>query len=133
MESKLNVRGGVGTILNDSGDRNGAAAWGKEAAWVDYFGTLAGRDVGIMVVPGPDNARRCWTHTRDYGLVAVNPFPKQPKERREPYVKTVVKKGEPYRLSYGLLIHDAPAENTFDRKRVYDDVTTRLKVAASVK
>jgi putative membrane-bound dehydrogenase-like protein len=133
MESKLNVQGGVGTILNDSGDRNGAAAWGKEAAWVDYFGTLAGRDVGIMVVPGPSNARRCWTHTRDYGLVAVNPFPKQPKERREPYVKTVVKKGEPYRLSYGLLIHDAPAENTFDRKRVYDDVTRQFKTAASVK
>ena len=25
--------------------------------------------------------------TRDYGVVVTNPFPKQPKERREPYVK----------------------------------------------
>jgi putative membrane-bound dehydrogenase-like protein len=133
MESKLKVEGGTGTILNSHGDKNGAAAWGQEAAWVDYFATAAGHRVGIMVVPGPGNARRCWMHTRDYGLVAVNPFPKQPKERREPYIKTVVRKGEPYRLSYGVLIHDAPAEDMLDRKQVYEEVTKRLKTEVSVK
>ncbi len=127
MESKLKVQNGTGTILNSRGDRNGAAAWGKEAEWVDFSGTEAGRRLGLFVVPGPDNARRCWMHTRDYGLVAVNPFPKQPKERREPYVKTVVKKGTPYRLSYGLLLHDHPEDAKPDRKRMFEDVSRLMK------
>ena len=129
MESKLKVRNGTGTILNSRGDRNGAAAWGKEADWVDFSGTAGGRRVGLFVVPAPDNARRCWMHTRDYGLVAVNPFPKQPKERREPYVKTVVKKGIPFQLSYGLLLHDAPEDVKPNRKRMFDEVSRLIEAS----
>jgi putative membrane-bound dehydrogenase-like protein len=127
VETQLNVSGGSGSILNSNGQKNGAACWGHEANWVDYFGTVSGRKVGLMVMPGPDNARRCWMHTRDYGLIAANPFPKQPKERREPYVKTVIKKGEPFRLSYGVLIHDEPVGSTLDRKSTFEDVARLLK------
>ncbi|MGC6564961.1 MAG: hypothetical protein ACON38_05030, partial [Akkermansiaceae bacterium] len=55
-------------------------------------------------------------HSRDYGVLVANPFPKQPKERREPYVTTTVKKGKRFRLRYSILIHEldaltfAPAE-----------------------
>ena len=129
MESKLKVQNGSGTILNSRGDRNGAAAWGKEADWVDFSGTAGGRRVGLFVVPSLDNARRCWMHTRDYGLVVANPFPKQPKERREPYVKTVVKKGTPYRLSYGLLLHDAPKDAVPVRKRVFEEVSRLIEAS----
>jgi hypothetical protein len=59
-------------------------------------------------------------HARDYGVVVTNPFPKQPKERREPYVKTWVKKGEPYRLSYAVLIHDLPAEKPLNHDAGYE-------------
>ena len=130
METQLNVEGGSGTILNSNGEKNGKACWGKEADWVDYFGTVSGRRVGLMVMPGLTNARRCWMHTRDYGLIAANPFPKQPKERRDPYVKTVVRKGEPFRLSYGLLIHDAPIAATMDRTKVYDSAKKILSDSA---
>lgn len=79
-----------------------------------------------MIMPSPRNARRCWMHTRDYGLIAANPFPKQPKERREPYVRTLIKKGEPYRLSYGVLIHDQAAKTELDRKAIYESVAGQL-------
>lgn len=116
VASPIRVQGGNGAIVNSRGERNGAEVWGKEAEWFDYFGTVEGRQVGVMVVPSPRNPRPSWLHARDYGVVVTNPFPKQPRERREPYVKTWVKKGEPFRLGYAVLIHDLPAEEPLDRK-----------------
>ena len=117
VASPIRVQGGNGTILNDRGERNGGQVWGKKAKWFDYFGTIDGREVGVMVIPDPDNPRPSWLHARDYGVVVTNPFPKQPRERREPYVKTHIRKGEPYRLSYHILIHDLPAEKPLNREQ----------------
>ncbi|MHC4874918.1 MAG: PVC-type heme-binding CxxCH protein [Planctomycetota bacterium] len=114
VASPIRVNGGNGTILNDDGQRNGVAVRGTKARWFDYFGTIDGRQVGIMVVSSPHNPKTTWLHARDYGLVATNPFPMQPRERREPYVKTWVKRGEPFRLSYAVLIHDLPANTPLD-------------------
>ena len=47
-----------------------------------------------MVVPAPNNSIKSWSHSRDYDALVANPFPKQPQERRDPYVKTLIKKGE---------------------------------------
>ena len=118
VASPIRVQGGTGTILNNRGERNGAEVWGKRAKWFDYFGVIDGRRVGIMVAPSPNNPRPSWLHARDYGVVVTNPFPKQPRERREPYVKTAVKRGQPYRLAYAILIHDAPVKARFDRNAV---------------
>jgi hypothetical protein len=93
--------------------------WGKEAKWFDYSGTVDGRQVGLMVAPDPNNPRPSWLHARDYGVVVTNPFPKQPRERREPYVKTRVKMGDLYRLSYAVLIHDLPAEKPLGHETAY--------------
>lgn len=131
MESKLRVQNGSGTILNSRGEKNGADTWGKVASWVDYSGTTAGRRVGVMVVPSPYNARRCWMHTRDYGLVVANPFPKQPKERREPYVKTTVAKGKVFRLSYGVLMHDTPETLKTDSKGWSETVSRLMQTTRS--
>ena len=43
-----------------------------------------------------------------------NPFPKQPKERRKPYITTPVKKGEVFRLRYSVLIYES--DTAFDLK-----------------
>ena len=117
VASPIRVQGGNGTILNDRGEKNGAEIWGKEAKWFDYFGTTDDRQVGVMVMPNPNNPRPSWLHARDYGVIVTNPFPKQPKERREPYVKTWVKRGDTIRLSYAVLIHDSPADQPIDRKQ----------------
>ncbi|MCA8998824.1 MAG: PmoA family protein, partial [Planctomycetaceae bacterium] len=127
VASPIRVQGGNGTIVNNRGERNGAEVWGKEVKWFDYFGTVDSevgqrRQVGMMVVPSPNNPRPSWLHARDYGVVVTNPFPKQPKERREPYIKTWVKRGEPFRLSYAVLIHDQPNDQPLD----HDAVASRL-------
>jgi hypothetical protein len=51
------------------------AAWGKPAAWVDYYGPLDGETVGIAILNHPSSFRAPtrW-HVRDYGLFAANPF-----------------------------------------------------------
>lgn len=51
------------------------AASGKPADWVDYYGTVSGRSVGIAVFDHPKSFRHPTTwHARGYGLFAANPF-----------------------------------------------------------
>ncbi|MEO1528656.1 MAG: DUF6807 family protein [Planctomycetota bacterium] len=124
VASPIRVQGGNGTILNDRGERDGAKIWGKQAQWFDYFGTVDNHEVGIMVVADPENTRPSWLHARDYGVVVTNPFPKQPKERREPYVKTWIKKGESFRLSYAILLHES--KQPLDRDAVAKRILNRI-------
>ncbi len=65
---------GKGKIVNSEGQTN-QAAWGRPAAWVDYFGPVDGQTVGIAVLNHPKSFRfpTHW-HVRDYGLFAANPF-----------------------------------------------------------
>jgi hypothetical protein len=118
VASPLRVNGGNGTILNNHGDKNGAEVWGKEAEWVDYFGTIDGKEVGVMIVPHKNNPRRSWMHARDYGLIVANPFPKQPKERKAPYVKTPVEAEKQYSFGWTVLLHEMPEGEKLDREKV---------------
>lgn len=106
IASPLRVQGGNGQIVNNRGEKNGTGTWGKEFEWIEYSGSIGERNVGLRITPHPENPRHCWSHSRDYGVVVSNPFQKQPKERREPYVTTTVKKGERYRLRYSILIFE---------------------------
>ncbi|MCO5051826.1 MAG: PmoA family protein [Verrucomicrobiae bacterium] len=63
-----------GHIVNSEGVRDDAA-WGKRAAWCDYYGPVDGKIVGVAVFDHPQNPRfPTWWHVRDYGLFAANPF-----------------------------------------------------------
>ena len=65
---------GKGHIINSEGVTDGDT-WGKRANWVDYYGPVEGRVVGVAIFDHPDNPRHpTWWHVRDYGLFAVNPF-----------------------------------------------------------
>lgn len=125
IASPIRVQGGNGQIVNDRGEKNGAATWGKEFEWINYSGEIDGKQVGLLVVPHPDNPRTSWSHSRDYGVLVSNPFPKQPKERREPYVTTTVKKGEHFRLRYTILIHEVPVSE-FDPAELTMRLTSKL-------
>jgi hypothetical protein len=50
-------------------------AWGKQAAWVDYYGPVEGQTVGVAILNHPSSFRHPthW-HVRYYGLFAANPF-----------------------------------------------------------
>ena len=49
--------------------------WGKQSAWVDYYGRVGDEEVGIAVLDHPTNLRApTYWHARAYGLLAANPF-----------------------------------------------------------
>ena len=120
IASPLRVKGGKGRILNDRGEENGDGTWGRNFRWIDYSGVINGKRAGILVIPDPANPRPCWSHSRDYGVLASNPFPKQPSERREPYVTTRIRKGEPLRMAYTIIIHESD-DQKFDQRRILED------------
>jgi hypothetical protein len=68
-----------GHMLNASGASGEKAIWGKRSNWVDYYGRVAGEDVGIAIFDHPDNLRApTYWHARAYGLLAANPFGLKP-------------------------------------------------------
>jgi hypothetical protein len=65
---------GSGHILTGAGDSDGAA-WGKRAAWCDYYAPHAGKVYGVAIFDDPRNLRHpTWWMARDYGLFGANPF-----------------------------------------------------------
>ncbi|MBI4621839.1 MAG: PmoA family protein [Verrucomicrobia bacterium] len=84
-QSKKNPtpRKSFGNIVNSEGVRDGAT-WGRRAKWVDYYGPVDGKTVGIAMFDHPKNPRfPTWWHVRDYGLFAANPFGVHDFERLE--------------------------------------------------
>ncbi len=74
LPDTMRVRGGGGHIENSRGVRD-AAAWGKRAEWVDYYGPVEGEVMGVAILDHPQNLRHpTYWHVRDYGLFAANPF-----------------------------------------------------------
>lgn len=107
LEPRLAVKNGTGTILNDRGDRNEAGAWGEEFNWIDYSGlTERSTRAGLLLLPHPGNPRASWSHCRDYGVLVANPFPRQPREQKDPVARTVVKKGERFRLGWSVVVYE---------------------------
>ena len=65
---------GQGHIVNSEGHRD-KPAWGKRAAWCDYYGPVEGKVVGVAIFDHPKNPKHpTWWHVRTYGLFAANPF-----------------------------------------------------------
>ena len=91
----------------------------KPFKWIDYSGIHDEKRIGLLLIPSNKNKMESWAHSRDYGVLVANPFPKQPQERREPYVKTLIKKGEKLKMQYRVLIHENQ-KGQFDPKRIAD-------------
>ena len=71
---RLKGKVGKGHIVNSNGVRDGQT-WSKKANWVDYYGPVDDKIVGIAMFDHPQNPRHpTWWHVRDYGLFAANPF-----------------------------------------------------------
>ena len=62
-------------MLNSHGAVGEPAIWGKPADWVNYSGTVSGKQVGVVAFDHPSSFRHPTTwHARAYGLLAANPF-----------------------------------------------------------
>jgi hypothetical protein len=65
---------GEGHILTSTGKKDGEA-WGTRADWVDCYGPVEGKTVGVAMFDHPGNPRHpTWWHVRTYGLFAANAF-----------------------------------------------------------
>lgn len=98
-----------GQIVNSDGARNEKQVWGKQADWCDYRGVIEGEPTGVTLMPDPKNFRRCWFHARDYGLLVANPFGQNAFTRGEKSMITV-RKGESFRLRFGILIRSGKTD-----------------------
>jgi hypothetical protein len=68
-----------GRMVNANGASGEKAIWGKRSNWVDYYGHVAGEDVGVAIFDHPQNLRApTYWHARAYGLLAANPFGLKP-------------------------------------------------------
>jgi hypothetical protein len=98
---------GMGRIVNSEGIRDGAT-WSKRAAWVDYFGPVEGKTVGIAIFDHPSNPRHpTWWHVRDYGLFAANPFGIHDFEKKPAKAgDMVIPAGEKVTFRYRFVFHE---------------------------
>lgn len=112
LADSMAVIRGKGHIINSAGDRD-RDAWGKRAEWVDYFGPIADKVVGVTVFDHPESFRHpTYWHVRDYGLFAANPFGIRDYTGMpdgEPGAFTI-EKGQSLTFRYRIYIHDGAAD-----------------------
>lgn len=103
---------GKGVLTSAEGKDKSLLIWGQPSKWNDYSGPAAimGKDgetkvAGLAIFDHPSNSTpACW-HSRDYGLMAANPFGRKsfPGAKDKPLVKLA--KDEHLKLRYGLFVH----------------------------
>jgi hypothetical protein len=103
---RLKGKVGKGHIINSEGVRDGDT-WGKRAKWVDYYGPVDGKTVGVAIFDHPSNPRHpTWWHVRDYGLFGANPFGLHDFEKKEKGAGDLkVKAGEKITFKYRFYLH----------------------------
>jgi hypothetical protein len=115
VNDEIKVKGGngTGTYVNAAGEANEKDVWGRRSDWNDYSGKVGGQAVGIAIFDHPKNKyRACW-HSREYGLMAANPFGRAASGFPDVKGQTeLVKlaKDEHLRLQYGILLHRGDAK-----------------------
>jgi hypothetical protein len=99
---------GEGRIVNSEGLTDGKA-WGQRAKWVDMFGPVDGKTLGIAIFDHPSNPRHPtrW-HARDYGLFAANPFCEHEMDKSQPAGagNFTLGAGKTITFRYRVLIHE---------------------------
>lgn len=105
VEQKVNKTAEPGHIITSEGLAD-AAAWGKPASWVDYYGKVAGETVGIAILNHPSSFRypTPW-HVRTYGLFAANAFGRQAFDKAAQPSEVNLPKGGDLKFSYRVIFH----------------------------
>lgn len=113
LAESMKTQRGKGQIVNSEGIRDdtpkGEKTWGKPAKWVDYFGPVEGKTVGVAIFDHPQNPRHPTTwHVRSYGLFAANPFGKHDFEKLADKTagNMVIPAGKSVTFRYRFYFHD---------------------------
>lgn len=124
LATPLSVKHGNGKIRNSAGGEQEAGTWGKTADWCAGFGKIDGRWAGMNVMASPDNFRRSWFHSRDYGLIVANPFGKKAmtgaKDDSVTLDKTPVAVDGSLKVAFGVYVFSVPGGGEPDFAAMFD-------------
>ena len=94
-----------GHLINSEGESENDA-WGKKAAWVDYYGPIDKETVGIALMNHPSSFRyKTNWHARSYGLCSANPFGLSYFEGEGADGSYTIPDGKSITLRYRVLLH----------------------------
>jgi hypothetical protein len=100
MAADLSVKNG-GTMINAEGAKSEKNTFGKNSAWIDFYGKRGNATEGLAIMQHPSNPwyPSPW-FTRDYGFMSPTPmyWPEKGDE-------TFMKKGTELNLRYRVLVH----------------------------
>ena len=102
-----------GRIIDSAGRKNGAEVWGKTADWCDYSGPIQVRWAGVTLMSSPKNLHPSWSHARDYGFIALNPFGRNAFTQKEAS-RVEVSEGTSLKLRFAAFIHETETEAAYD-------------------
>jgi hypothetical protein len=107
MHEPLGRRGGAGKVVNAEGVQGSFKTWGKTSDWIDYYGSVEGKTLGVAIFDNPHNFRRSRYHVRNYGLFSISPFgEKSYTNGKNPEGIVNLKPGQSLRLRYGIYFHE---------------------------
>ena len=121
VASDLRVQKG-GKMIDNKGRKGGKAIWGKAARWVDNSGKKKGRWVGATLFASHSDLGVFHWHSRDYGLIAANPFGPLNKAPDK-----ILKKGEKLSFNYGLMVHSHEQASEYSPKKAEGIYLKNLK------